>query len=160
MWQVLSSSDAIPQGTYAACTQHERTGWRRLPVRRACTARFRVARVSRLLGKSDTTANHRGWQVEFCSDFAGADHFGLKLAKAQTRKRHSIWSGVSVSYVATGLPSRTWTVVISTVPTADFPTGFPFFLKGRFVGGGSCRGLLFFGLADVNPAADSSLAPI
>jgi len=31
--------------------------------RRACSTRFRVARVSRLFGNSDTTAKQHGWQV-------------------------------------------------------------------------------------------------
>jgi hypothetical protein len=32
-----------------------------------------------------------------------------------------------------------WAMVVSIAPTAGFPGRFPFFLKGRFVGGGSCR---------------------
>ena len=34
-----------------------------LTRRRACSTRFRVARVSRLIGNFDTTAKHHGWQV-------------------------------------------------------------------------------------------------
>src|SRR6185437_7924297 len=33
--------------------------------RRACTSRMRVARVSRSIGKSDTTAKRARWQVGF-----------------------------------------------------------------------------------------------
>jgi hypothetical protein len=40
------------------------------------------------------------------------------------------------------------TVVISTAPFAGSSGRFPL-LKGRFVGGGSCRILLFFGLAGI-----------
>jgi len=46
-----------------------------------------------------------------------------------------------------------WTVVVSTVPTADFPGRFPASLAVALAGR-----LLFFGLSGIYPAACTSLA--
>jgi len=64
MRQVHSSDDAYRQGTYADTVQKniEMIGEGSLP-RRACTSRPRVASISLLSGKSDTTAKRSGWQV-------------------------------------------------------------------------------------------------
>jgi len=46
------------------CTAKYELNWRRFPARRrACSPLHRVARVSRLIGNSDTTRKASGWQV-------------------------------------------------------------------------------------------------
>jgi hypothetical protein len=65
--QVLSSGNALPMGALAACSQirNERCGFK-LPYSAASSLYpFRVARVSRLIGKFDSTAKPLGWQVNF-----------------------------------------------------------------------------------------------
>src|ERR1700677_2437083 len=63
-------------------------------------------------------------------------------------KRHSQWGGVSVSCAGHWPPKYMRTVVISTAPSTGFSGRYPL-LRGRFVGGVSCRILLFFGLAGI-----------
>src|SRR5580692_9850633 len=52
-----------------------------------------VARVSRLIGKFDTTENRSGWQVGFTKSFSSRHLSGLSIWPKRT-KRHSRWSGV------------------------------------------------------------------
>ena len=64
--QALSSGDALPMGAFAACSmiRNERCGESSL-LSGELLYPFRVARVSRLIGKSDSTAKRPGWQVNF-----------------------------------------------------------------------------------------------
>jgi len=57
---------------------------------------FRVARVSRLIGKSDTTANRHCWQVRFWGRLPAKSSIGAP-GSPKCKKRHSIWSGASLS---------------------------------------------------------------
>ena len=112
---------------------------------------FRVACVSRLIGNLDTTANLPGWQVHLCV------LYGKSLPRRSMPFRFNAETPPQPGWrfccpaLVTGLPNMNRTMALSTVPIADFPAGFPF--VGRFVGGGSCRVLLFFGLAGILPSS-------
>jgi hypothetical protein len=108
---------------------------------------FRVARVSRLIGKSDTTAKRPRWQVYFRGYLL--DKLGNSAQNGpECKKRHSDQSGVSLSCAGHWPPKQLRTVVISTAPSAGSSGRFPL-LRGRYLGGCSCRILLFFGLAGI-----------
>ena len=68
-----------------------------LAPRRACSTHARVARVSRLIGNSDTTAKPYPWQVDVCGRDATCGVRGKqnnsrngKEPSPKRRKRHSI----------------------------------------------------------------------
>ena len=106
-----------------------------------------VARVSRLIGKSDTTAKRLGWQVNFAqTGLRSPSH--LYQIGTECRKRHSDRSGVSLSCAGHWPPKQMRTMVVSIAPSAGSSGRFTL-LRGRFIGGGSCRILLFFGLAGI-----------
>jgi hypothetical protein len=78
------------------------TAWRNvLAPRRACSPHVWVARVSRLIGISDTTAKIYPWQVDVWgrdATYGGSRRTGrtpqLENYKPKRRKRHSLRSGV------------------------------------------------------------------
>ena len=108
---------------------------------------FWVACVSRLIGKFDTTGKCIGWQV----------HFGVTtvfdpchVSPIEPRKHETPLSVEWRFDVCAGHwpPKHVRTVVISAAPSAgSFRPVSP--LRGRCFGGGSCRVLLFFGLAGI-----------
>jgi hypothetical protein len=111
----------------------------------------RVARISRLIGKSDTTVNRHGWQVYFAGTFA---HFG-----ARCRKRHSEWNGV-FAVLRWSLASQImwWTALFPPYLLQTVPAGNSLFegpLLLRMLLQGACSSL---GWPDVTPAAGTSLA--
>src|ERR1035441_6526930 len=57
---------------------------------------FRVARVSRLIRKTNTTAKHTGWQVDF-GGIGGTDSRISTRNPPKCTKRHSLRSGVLLS---------------------------------------------------------------
>jgi hypothetical protein len=103
----------------------------------------RVARISRLIGKSDTTVNQDGWQVYFSGTqgkhipFFGCIQFGLRFGAdgsvtnscaQKSRKRHSKWSGV-FAVLRWSLASQIvwWTVVFSPYLLQTVPAGHSLF---------------------------------
>jgi hypothetical protein len=75
-----------------------------------------------------------------------------------THKRHSLGSGVLLSCAGHWPPKYRVDGGYIHRAYCRVPGRFiPF--EGRFVGGGSCRALLCFGLAGIYPAAGTSLAP-
>jgi len=106
-----------------------------------------VARVNRLIGKSDTTAKCSGWQADFAQTALGNLHL-LDQIGTGCRKRHPNRSGVSLSCAGHWPPKQLRTMVISIAPSAGLSGRFPLW-RGRYFGGGSCRILLFFGLAGI-----------
>ena len=124
-----------------------------------------VARVSRLIGKTDSTAKSSYWQVYFCSVSnckwlradcnEPADGRNAAQKRNATQKRHSEGSGVSVSCTGHWPPKsmRGGGCVYNPSHLLQvFPAGFPH-LWGRYFGGGSCRILLFLLLPGIFPAA-------
>jgi hypothetical protein len=111
---------------------------------KAISSALGVARVSRLIGKSDTTAKRPGWQVYF----VGTRLPTLARPKnyAKHKKRHSEewrfavlrWSLASQLDEGGGCLLRA-----CCRPSDRFPL-----LRGRFSGGCSCRVLLFLGWPD------------
>jgi len=99
---------------------------------------FRVARVSRLIGKSHTTANSCGWQVN--SEALRLPALTGAGPKIPPNARNATLNRVALhcSALVTGLPNNLRTAVVSAVPTSDFP-GRSASFKDRFVGGCSCR---------------------
>ena len=102
---LLFSGDALSYMSYRrAQTGKNGTGGRNfLAPRRACSTHIRVARVSRLIGNSDTTAKICLWQVALwwqgvtCGGSRGAEKtLAAGENQPKRRKRHSIRSGVSV----------------------------------------------------------------
>ena len=133
-----------------------------LARRRACSARIRVARVSRLIGNSVTTANSRDWQVNspafwIPAPMGAGPNRGSKSRQTQETPLQTEWrSAVLCRSLAS---KQSMAGGFSTVPTTDIPDrSVPF--EGRFVGGCSCRGLFFFGLVRILPAPSTSLALI
>jgi len=134
-----------------------------LARRRACSARFRVARVSRLIGYFDTTAKHSGWQVHFggrlLRNLRAATLHGIELdsvpghaANSSKRKNATPKSGVSLSCAGHWPPKYRVDGSSLTVPTADFPAGHPFF-EGRFVGDCSCRASALLWAGRISPSS-------
>jgi len=76
-----------------------------------------VARVSRLIGKSDTTAKCSGWQVDFGQTGLRNLHLLDQIGTGR-RKRHSNWSGVSLSCAGHWPPKQLRTMVIFIAPSA------------------------------------------
>ena len=107
------------------------------------------ARVSRVIGKSDTTAKRNGWQVGFwrrgltlqvpkvIRAGSGAERMRSEDASRRT-KRHSQWSGASRVPPCHWPPVHHWPADCATVPYRLSPAGYSL-VESRFVGGYSCR---------------------
>ena len=156
----LSSGDAICQGTSAACCQRQLNWMAKFPSSASLHCPISGASVSRLSGKSDSTAKRPGWQVA-CSASAN-DCTQAWAAPAQlehTEKRHPRWEwrfGLLHWSLAPGI------FLAGVVAPCRLRLSRPVFpsLKGRIVGGSSCRVPAVLGLAEVTPAAGTSLALI
>jgi hypothetical protein len=112
----------------------------------------RVARVSRLIGNSDTTANRRGWQVFRLRRFTQMSFLRTWLAQFETSPQSTNATPIGVAHTVLrwSLASQlnVWPVVFSTVPTAGSPDRYvP--LSGPLLGGCSCRVSAFFWLPGV-----------
>jgi hypothetical protein len=120
-----------------------RTGLRSfLALRRACSPQLRVARVSRLIGNSDSTAKRRGWQVDLCGSrgqggilektLTGKGR-GLSHERKRSKRSKNVPNAQNATPIgaafrgpalATGLPKHCGRWFLSTVPTADYPSRF------------------------------------
>jgi hypothetical protein len=114
-----------------------------------------VARVSRLIGKFDTTACRSGWQVHF-----GVIHSSDLVCSARMRQRQetplpSEWRFLSC---AGHWPPKQMASAVSAAPSAGFPAGFPFVGAASLAVAlaGSCCS---WGWPGFSPAAGTSLAP-
>jgi len=108
----------------------------------------RVARVSRLIGNSDTTANRSGWQVSIFPEVPVAAipkcFARLRCNRQQMQKRHSI--GVASAVLRWSLASQLMCGRWSCPPCLpqNPPAGFPFF-QGRFLADALAGSLPFSG---------------
>ena len=104
---------------------------------------FWVARVSRVIGKSDTTAKRGGWQVVFRVTASGSRPTGGQIPYAKTRPDTENATSREVASLdparVTGLRSRLRAAAMATAPVAGIPGCILFYVDGRFVGGNSCR---------------------
>ena len=107
------------------------------------------ARISRVIGKSDTTAKRIGWQVGFLSRsltlevpkviYAGPAAERMRGEDAsRSTKRHSQWSDASRVPPCHWPPVHHWPADCATVPHRLSPAGYSL-VESRFVGGYSCR---------------------
>jgi hypothetical protein len=136
-----------------------------LAPRRACSTHIRVARVSRLIGNSDTTAKICLWQVALwwqgisCGGSRGAEKTltaGENQPKRQETPPRSERRLGTPAFV-TGLPNKRKAVAVSTAPVSGFPTGFSLLRAARWrllLSGARCC----FGSLGILPAAGTSLA--
>ena len=117
--------------------------WRSFLVqRRARSARNLEARVSRLIGKFDSTARGLPWQVAFWVPSPEKNQRGRKSARKKGPKRRSgtpPWSGAPALALVTGLPNN-GRQLVATGPTAVTQPAW------RFMVADSCRVLRFLGL--------------
>ena len=114
--------------------------------RRACSTLARVARVSRLIGNSDSTVKPYLWQV--C--VSGGSAFGNRRRKAALMQETPPHMGVALQCSCTGhWPPAKWRVAaVSTTPSAGFPVGFSLLRAARwrllFPGTRCCSGSMDF----------------
>ena len=126
--------------------------------RRACSARVRVARVSRLIGNSDTTVKRHGWQVAYgitgSSEFAGRGYFIRQMHKTplQTERRFAVLRWSLASQILCG--RRLSPPFPLQAPRRFVPFEGP--LRRRLLLPGACSSL---GWPEFTPAAGTSLAP-
>jgi hypothetical protein len=108
-----------------------------------------VARVSRLIGKFDSTENRPGWQVGFTDTFSVGT---FQACQSCPNAPNATRDGVAFLCLAqiTGLPNQLRAVVISTAPSTGSPGRFPF-ERAASLAVGSCLVLLFFWLIGVSP---------
>ena len=126
-----------------------------LARRRACSTHARVARVSRLIGNSDSTAKPAAWQVRDVE----RSFFGNGRVEVIPYVRNATpRSGVSKPALVTGLPAKWRVASVCAAPAAGFPAGSSLLRAARWrllmPGALCCSGSL-----DVPPTAYTSLAP-
>jgi hypothetical protein len=120
----------------------------------------RVARVSRLIGISDTTANSLGWQVSNpqglrrCFPSSPCRVALVQAPKAQTPL---LRSGACFPALVTGLPAKCVAGGFPPCLPQSPPTGISLVL-GRFLADALAGSLLFSGLAGFRSSSQSSLA--
>ncbi len=122
---------------------------------------FRVARVSRLIGNFDTTANGCGWQANsaatgFPRRRTQSQSEGSCPSQTQETPLSSEWrSALPRQSLAPNSTRGRWLLPPCLLETS--PAGLPP-LEGRFVSVALAGRLLFLGLAGVSLAAGTSLA--
>ena len=134
MQSALSSGNAFPTGAFAACAlvRFEAVGKVSL-LAASLLFPSRVARVSRLIGKSDTTAIHPGLQVRGTPHFQ-QNRFSLSQIAAKRQNATPKWSGVLLSCAGHWPPKST--VDGGCLHRAYCRLSRP---VSRFIGGCSCR---------------------
>ncbi len=119
---------------------------------------FGVARVSRLIGKSDTTAKRPGWQVYFAGTLGAGASPSAQNSPKRT-KRHSVRNGVSLSCTGHWPPRYRVYGGCFHRTYCRFPGRFSLLRAASLAVAlaGSCCSL---GWPDLSPAAGTSLALI
>ena len=154
--------DALPMGAFAACSllRIEHPDAAKLPCSAASLlCPFRVARVSRLIGKSDTTVN-RG-RLASRNLWQATSALNMRCTQSTQTHRNATPNGVAFLLSCAGhWPPKSYGGRWFFPPylLQAVPAGHSLF-KGPLLFADALAGcLLFFGLAGLSPAAGTSLA--